>query len=292
MVEIDPLVAEVVGHMVPTARRRLEQFIRNSPNRRTADAGFRAISSELPDMEGVSDISARIRKGKVVFTVRFGNSCAWQDQRIRMWVRTPDSLVAAMRGVPLRTVLQHPSFEGVTISSARHDSGSVVIETRRRACVDLATIRSVGAERPLDLMDTLRALGVARLCRVAAGVIERLADPARQTLLERLREESRANVTDLFGYPPGGIESMALHVRDDRLLATAGLVNGRFSTGHLSLYGGSVSRSRIFSSGLFWAYKAGMRQGNFAKVPKESTISLEAFSGDMDRTTRYRRIAA
>lgn len=291
MVEIDALVAEVVAHMAPTARDRLNRFVRNSPNERTAKAGFKAISSELPDMHGVRDISARVRRGKLVFTVRFGEACAWEEQRLRLWVKTPDTVVAAMKGQSLADIVEHPLFEDVTVSSARHDSGGVLIETRRRPCLDLATVASRGVDRPLELLDTLRVLDVARVCRVAGGVIERLSEPARQTLLGRLCRDRTADVTDLFGYPPGGITRMALHVEGDRLLTTAHLVNGSFATGRLSLYGGSVSRSQIFSSGLFWAYKTA-GQGNFARAPRESTIPLGTFAGDMDRMARYRRVAA
>ncbi len=96
---------------------------------------------------------------------------------------------------------------------------------------------------------------------------------------------------DLFGYPPDGISSMRLHVRDGCLVSAAHLLNGIFTTGRLSMHGNYRSRARIFSSGLFWSYKVRMRKGNFARPPAEPTMTLEVFSEHMDREQRLRMAA-
>lgn len=292
MTMVDPLVAEVVAHLTPGARRRLDGYIRGGlQDQGLARLGFKAVSAEIPDIGGVQALTAQIRRGKAILRIQFQGSVAWEEQRLILWRQMPDTLISAMRGRALRTVVDHPLFDGATVSSARRHDGSVVIETKRRAPVDLSSVASTGVTSPLELIGTLSALGVAQVCKVASNIICAMQPPAIQAMLDRLASTPESAVlTDLVSWLPSGVESMTVGVKDGVLGCRADLTAGSFSTGRLNLHGGSRSRSKILGGWVFAPYKC-MGPSYQPRTPRQPTIPLQEFTVKFHEN-RIRHIAA
>lgn len=293
---IDPLTAKVIAALTGPARRRLDSYLLNAPgDQRLSGAGYRAVPGEMPDIEPGVWLHAAMSKGRPVMTVELdGRRATWSAHVLTLRTELPDTVVAAMRGVDLGRIVQHPLTDDACVSSARRtgDAGTIVIETKRRPETRIADIASTGTQTTPDPVETLRELGIEKMCRVAARVIERMVPAQVEALMHRLSSGGRSfAMLDLFGYPPTGLESMKLHIRDGALVTTATFHNGRFETGRMTCHGSARSRATCFASGLFGLYR-GMGPGHHIRKPREEMISLDGFAAEKQKRDDMWRKAA
>ena len=296
---IDPLTAKVIAALTGPARRRLDSYLLNAPgDQRLSGAGYRAVPGEMPDIEPGVWLHAAMSKGRPVMTVELdGRRATWSAHVLTLRTELPDTVVAAMRNRDLGTIVDHALLRGVVVSSARrlrgvNDVEMVIVETKRRPEIKIADIVSEGIERPVDPIEALRALGIHTMCRVATNILDRLSPAGVQALIHRLSPGVRSlGVMDLFGYPPSGLTSLSLHIKEGSLTTTALFFNGRFETGRMICHGTPASRATCFSSGLFPLYR-GIGPGNHIRAPRNATISLDDYVAAKQKRLESMRIAA
>lgn len=242
--DVDIVTARAIALLPPSSRRRLDEILRwrrTWPRDRVRP--FHAHSGEI---EGIS-LSITSRRGRLATSVRLSSHATWERHALRVAAPIPDAIVAALRRRQLDSVVAHPLLGGLRITSARREGDVVVIETARLPLVDVATVASTGVDRPLDLIETLRALGVEQVCRVAADLVQTVPTGSRHLLAARLAAARRSDLVDIAGWKPTGALSQAVHVTEGRLEANVLFTVGRFTNGSLSLNGASRTNGRILS---------------------------------------------
>lgn len=292
---VDPVIAAAVLALGPNARRLLDSHLVFAPQTAVvAAAGWEAHATEMRGLADVAMLKVEWRRARPHFSLHFRSGVRWEGHRLVMPCALPDTVIAAFRLKSLRDIADHPLFEGVVISSARReDAQRIVIETRRRPEMRLADIVSTGFDTPLDPYDTLRALGVGEVCRVASEAMRRLGRDHLQSLLARLcacaaTGRTEIPILDVFGHPPSGIVAMSLHLADGALTTSCGFHNGRFRTGRMICHGGSRSLATCFSSGMFPLYK-GIGPGYNVRKPVRPTWTIDEMQKD---DARRRELAA
>ncbi len=292
---VDSVIAAAVSALGHNARRLLDSHLTFAPQAAVvAAAGWGAHATEMRGLPDVAMLKVEWRRARPHFSLHFRSGVRWEGHRLVMPCTLPDTMVAAFRLKSLRGIADHPLFEGIVISSARReDAQRIVIETRRRPETRLADIVSTGVDTPLDLYDTLRALGVGEVCCVASEAIRRLGRDRLQSLLDRLCACAAAGRTeipilDVFGHPPSGIVAMSLHLANGALTTSCSFHNGRFRTGRMTCHGGSRSLATCYSNGMFHLYK-GNGPGYKVRNPVRPTWTVD----EMQRNdTRRRELAA
>lgn len=292
MPNVDPVIAGAVAHLTATARKRLDRYVKLAKvDQKAASTGYTASKGEMPELPGVQSLDARMRRGDAVLTLRFEGGISWEAQALTISRQLPDTLVASMRGRSLDGIVAHPLLSNAKVSSARINKDDVtIIETKRRGIVALEDVASIGVSRPLDIEETLVALGISRVCKVGANLASMLDASAMQTMLERLCDQGQARLTDLLPWLPAAVESANLSIKEGVLLCQANLTNGIFRTGWMSIHGGSRSRARALGGSVFISYKR-MGRAYETRKPKEPTIALDEFVAMTNRKD-FRRIAA
>lgn len=242
--DVDTVTARVIALLPPMSRRRLDDQLRT---RRTWPSDVMKTYSAGPgELERVR-LNIDSKRGKLVSRVWLTSKARWERHALYLTMEIPDTLIAAMRRKPLDSVVSHPLLSGLTITSARREGGEVVIETARLPLVAVGDIASIGVDRPLDLIETLRARGVTQVCKVAADLIRTVPASTRHLLAARLAETGRSTLTDIVGWRPNGATSLSTYVQDGRLQATVQFNVGSFNAGSLGLYGASRTNGRILT---------------------------------------------
>jgi hypothetical protein len=292
---VDPVIAAAVSALGPNARRLLDSHLIFAPQTAVvAAAGWEAHATEMRELPNVAMLKVEWRRARPHFSLHFRSGVRWEGHRLVMPCTLPNTVVAAFRLKPLRGIADHPLFEGVVVSSARkEDAQRIVIEARRRPETRISEIVSTGADTPLELYDTLRALGLVEVCRVASEAIRRLGRDQLQSLLDRLCACAATGRTDIpildvFGHPPSGIMAMSLHFADGALTTSCSFHNGRFRTGRMTCHGGSRSLATCFSSGMFPLYM-GIGPGYSVRKPVRPTWTVDEMQRD---DARRRELAA
>lgn len=281
--KIDPMVAAVISHLTPPARKRLDAMIRlrkADPNDRTT---FLAGPAEMPGLHDVNAIRAEYRRSSLQVTIHFEGAARWEREAMHVVANLPETALAAVRGRPLSMMVDHPLMEGAVVSSARTDGDWIIFETRVRPRIDLSDVESTGETPRIDVIEEMRRLGVDFVCIMAERMIERLDDDALTTAMLRLRcEGAIASITDLVRWMPANVESMGLHIGNGTLWGRAGFGTGRLLHGRLQLSGSNRSNAKILQDGMFTRFRA-MRGG--VREPKAKTMTLDQF----EQLLQYRK---
>lgn len=242
--DVDVVTARAIALLPPSSRQRLDEILRR---RRTWPSDkvprFQAGAGEI---EGIS-ITIASKRNRLATSIRLSTLVTWERHTLRVCKPIPDTIIAAMRHRQLDAIVSHPLLGGLRVTSARREDDTVVIETARLPLVDVASIASTGVERPLNLIETLRALGVEKVCRVAADLMQAVPRGSRHLVAARLAATRRSNLSDLAGWRPTGALSQTVQICEGCLEANVVFTVGRFGNGTLFLHGSSRSNGRILN---------------------------------------------
>lgn len=249
----------------------------------------------MPNLPAIHRLAVAWLRNSPRFSVAFDDGVIWNGGRLEIMRIVPDTVAAALRGQPFDRILDHPLLTDMTISSARTEDALLIVQARPSPTTSLSATVSTGNAVPLDMMETLRALGIRTLCRVACEAMRRLDHQEMQALLDRMVAAHAAGRTeipiiDLLGRHPKGVTSMGLSIKEDAVTTSARFHNGSFVTGRLSCLGTSKSRATCFSSRMFDLYK-GSGPGYVVRKPTTPSWTIEQFEADLASRRRLMEAA-
>lgn len=276
MQEVDIVTARIIELLPPSSRERLNETLKryhNWPN--SQPHAFRAGPGEL-DRESI-EIAAK--RGKLISRIQLSPHARWERHALHLQMEMPDTMISAMRNRALDSIVAHRLFDGLIISSARRSEDVVIIETKRKPMIRVDDIKSSGIDRPIDLLETLEALGVTEVCKVAGDLIRTIPKSRLHQLAGRIAASKRSELNDLVGWKPQGVTSMRISISNNKLEAAVIFTVGRYSGGTIFLHGASRTNGRILT-GPFARFRA-ILSNNYRSRLKQPYMTLEEFAKNL-----------
>jgi len=271
--DVDIVTARVIALLPPSSRKRLDDAL--SRRRMWPSDAMKPYRAGAGELDGLT-LMVESKRGRLASMVWISGKARWERHALHLTMDVPDTLIVAMRRKPLDSIVAHPLLAGLVVTSARRDGKNVIIETGRLPLAPVAGIASTGVDRPVDLIETLRARGVTEVCRVAADLVHTIPYATRHLLASRLAAAGKSAISDLVGWKPNGALGMSVYVHEGRLHATVQFTVGQFNAGSLSIHGSSRTNGRLLT-GPFYRFKA--RQSNRYRTRLEKPyVTLDAFA--------------
>lgn len=270
MQDVDIVTARMIALLPPSSRTRLNQLLRRFQNWPTDPKGtFVAGPGEFDN----ETLEIGIKRGKLTSKVRLSPQVVWERHALHVSMDMPDTIIAALRKRALNSIVEHPLLVDLTVTSARRGGDTVIIETARKPLVAVEEINSTGIDRPLDLIETLRAMEITQVCRVTADLVKTVPLSLRSLLASRLAATGRSQMADLVGWLPRGSTSVGIYAKDGKLDANIRFTVGKYSAGTLRLGGTNRSNGRILT-GSFFRFKS-IYGNNYRQRLKNPYLTLE-----------------